>query len=433
MNCRFNTAIPADNQCRGLWTSDTSDSDSWYDCTGGQYELSTPRKNMHTTPIPLTHESILQSPPVHKKRFVPAPTPNVPDDTVTAHHLNDVRNVCIVAANEKLGKYFGVDVTERLVTSIFTHTRWTDNLDDCSLRAMAASRDYHYKLIDNKQGKITKCLHELSYHMNSSEYPIRYPAWPCEGKVCKRLKKDLNSLSKDVGERWAWSDDKDGCLAQAYFGKDAPPACKDLFGLETIGNLHGHWGEMYGDILQHIYPDISLGDIETACPDAEFGPAKRWYHDERSRKPRIKRCVTPYCKSFNRDCSDVEDDLEDFSKRVGHNTDWTTDDDACREDEDYIRPQLVLGRGMIKHEEACMREICEHLNLLDKDCEHEIRFFQETLELVSGVAFNGHLCHVLGGGQLIPAVSSEIFFFLLHFVHESFQRTGHIEPYMLMV
>lgn len=111
------------------------------------------------------------------------------DNTVTAHRLNDVRNVCIITANEKLGKYYGADETERLVQIIFPNTRWTDNLDDCSPRAIAESRDYHRKLMDKKMGKTKKCLQSVL---------------SCEGKVCKRVKKDLNKLSQDVGEYWSW-------------------------------------------------------------------------------------------------------------------------------------------------------------------------------------------------------------------------------------
>lgn len=392
-----------------LWTSDTSDSDNQCEISDNEYKLSMPgERGTHVRSNLSTHKSVSQELSVHEKRFVPAPTPNPFDDTITAHHLNDVRNVCIVVANEKLGKYFSADVTEHFVASIFPHTRWTDNLDDCSPRAIIASRDYHHKLIDKKQEKTTKCLHELSYHANSSGDPMWHVVWPCEGKVCKRLKKDLNSLSGDVGERWTWSDDKNGCLAKAYFGDDAPPVCKDLLGPETIGNLYGYWGEMYGDVLRLIYPDIPMSDLETSCSDIELGPSKRWYHNDRIKKPRIRRCVSPYCKPFGRDCSDVEDDLEDFSKKVGHNTDWTTEDEVCQEDEVYVHPQFVLGRHMKNKEDACTKEICGNLGSSDKNCEHKVKFFQEMLRVVSGATFNGSFSHAIGGKQTIPAVSSAI-------------------------
>ena len=391
-----------------FWTSDSGDSDSWCEIWDGEYKLPALGKDTHVGPKPSIHNLASQGLSEHEKRFVPAPTPNPVDDTITAHHLNDVRNVCIVVANEKLGKYFGADVTEHLVTSIFPLTRWTDNLDDCSPRAVIVSRDYHHKLIDKKQGKTTKCLHELSYHGNFSGDPMWHVVWPCEGKVCKRLKKDLNSLSRDVGERWAWSDDKDGCLAQAYFGEDAPPVCKDLLGPETIGNLYGYWGEIYGDILRRMYPDIPLSDLESSCSDAELGPSKRWYHNDRIEKPRIRRCVNPYCTPFGRDCSDVEDDLEDFSHKVGHNTDWTTEDEVCQEDEVHMHPHFVLRRHMKIKEDACIKEICEDLVFSNKTCEHKVKFFQEMLQVVSGATINGSFCHAIGGKQTIPVVSSAI-------------------------
>jgi hypothetical protein len=241
----------------------------------------------------------------------------------TGHRWNDIRKVCITTANEKLGKYWGASDTEDLVQELFPGTSWTANLDDCSPQAISESRAYHHKLIDKKQDKEKKCV------VN------------CEGKTCKRVKKELNKLSKDVGENWSWTDDEGLCarLSNITFGSDGPMADKCVMGRNAINKLSAHWGDARRNILGDIFPKIhiylseSSSESEGDCRDFTYDQAARtWFRDHRAKGKRVQRCVSPYCKPFNADCSDVEDLLEEVSKNLGHAIDWTTDDDACPKD-----------------------------------------------------------------------------------------------------
>ncbi|KAF1977559.1 hypothetical protein BU23DRAFT_550856 [Bimuria novae-zelandiae CBS 107.79] len=279
------------------WTTDTDDCEAW------------PYKHARATP----GRSV--------RRWIPAPI----DNTVTAHRLNDVRNVCIITANEKLGKYFGADETEELVKRIFPKTHWTSNLDDCSPKAISESQDYHHKLIDKKQHKKKRCLQSLTplIHSNIIETTSNgTQLWvlPCEGKACKRLKKDLNKLSNDVGEHWTWTDDEGSC-----------DACKDFLGTKTLVKLQEYWGEGWLKTLKEIFPGVPLIDADTSCDEEEeLEPLKKWYNDHH--RELGARCVKPYCVPYEADCSDVEDQLEAYSKKIGQIYDWTTDDDVCPED-----------------------------------------------------------------------------------------------------
>lgn len=303
------------------WTTDTDDATpSNVPC----------KYTMHATP---------SGKPAPQKRIVP-PTQSI-DNTVTSHRLNDVRNVCLTTATEKLGKYFGPDVTERLVSLVWRSTRWTSNLDDCSPRAITESQDYHHKLIDNDKRKTKHCLEELS-PLVDPEFNSTDIKKPCQGKTCRRLKKDLNTISKDIGEHWEWTDDDDYCPYALGFNTDSdfPTICRELVGDDTADRLRRYWGEDYQVTLEEIYPDaifnIGLSDV-TDCEDEKYSKAaKTWIHDHRVGGKRKRRCVEPYCRPYyNADCSDVEDDLETVSKAIGHHTDWTTDDDACPKDTIY--------------------------------------------------------------------------------------------------
>lgn len=237
------------------------------------------------------------------------------------HSYNDVRKVCIITANEKLGKYWGANVTEELMPQLFPGVSWTDNLDDCSPQAIAASRAYHYKLIDKKQKKQKQCV------VN------------CHGKSCKGVKKELNKLSKDVGENWDWTDDEKTCAQYTSFGPDGPKASKCLMGEDAINRLWTYWGER-SDIMDQVFPGIDWRS-DLTCDLAYDNAAKTWFDNHRLGQKRVRRCVEPYCKPFNADCSDVEDQLEKVSKNLGQVIDWTSDDDACLADESYNATQVT--------------------------------------------------------------------------------------------
>ena len=344
-------------------------------------------------------ESNSQGHGVREKRF--APTQAAADNTLTAHYLNDVRNVCITTANEKLGKYFGAGATEKLVKIIFPNTRWVERLDDCSPQAIAQSRAYHHKLIDKTQKKDKKCIRQLSSSepfdsVDTEDDDSRPGSFTCEGKACKRLKKDLNNLSKDVGENWEWTDDEETCLGADTSFSEHPVICEALLGKKTVDKLRRYWGANYKQILRDIYPDIFTSELESECSGDEMPYAKRWLHAHRVQGKRIRRCVSPYCQPFGADCSDVEDKLEDVSKKVGHNTDWTTDDDACPESTPYTLDQLAVNKyaageayeqdKAYEPEKAeCIEMLCELSERPEGVCVSESNFFLQELEKTFGV------------------------------------------------
>lgn len=115
-------------------------------------------------------------------------------NTTVVERARDVRNVCVIQANEKLGKYWGENMTEQLVEQIFPDVKWVSDPEDCEPLAVTASRNYHHKLIDTSQDKKRFCV------------------FNCEGKTCKKVKNELNKLSKDVGKHWSWTDDEKSTL-----------------------------------------------------------------------------------------------------------------------------------------------------------------------------------------------------------------------------
>lgn len=329
------------------------------------------------------------------KRF--APTQPAADNTLTAHHLNDVRNVCITTANEKLGKYFGAGVTERLVHRVFPNTRWVEKLDDCSPQAITESRAYHHKLIDKKRKKVKKCIHQL-YDPEDAEEDAEesynfLPILPCEGKACKRLKKDLNNLSKDIGENWAWTDDEETCQGHRISFSEDPTICEAFLGTKTVNKLYGYWGEKYNDILQDIYPDILASGLDSECSDDDMPYARLWLHAHRVEGKRTRRCVSPYCHPFGADCSDVEDDLENLSKKFGRNTDWTTDDDACPEGTVYTLKQLAVDERVAgeadgtdeSEEDECIEVLCKLAGIPESVCGTQVELYLRELEMNLGV------------------------------------------------
>jgi hypothetical protein len=249
----------------------------------------------------------------------------------TGHRWNDIRKVCITTANEKLGKYWGVSDTEDIIEELFPRTSWTANLDDCSPQAISESRSYHRKLIDKNQKKEKKCV------VN------------CDGKTCKRVKKELNKLSKDVGENWSWTDDEKVCATSSNitFGSDGPTANICVLGRNAINKLSTYWGDARDEILDDLFSDFETRFTvsDGSCSDFAYDQAARkWFKDHRPKGKRVQRCVSPYCEPFNADCSDVEDQLEEVSKNVGHAIDWTTDDDACPKDAVYSVSNAALNR-----------------------------------------------------------------------------------------
>lgn len=247
---------------------------------------------------------------VGHKHSVLAPRQDVNVSVGTNHRWNDVRKVCVTTANEKLGKYWGAKRTEEWIPQIFPHVRWTEELDDCSPQAIAESRAYHHTLIDNKQHKEKKCV----VH--------------CQGKTCKRVKKELNKLSKDVGENWSWTDDEKVCTSNVTFGSEGPIVSRCVMGEDAINKLWKTWGAAHGNIMKAIFPGTKWASDDECNLPYDIA-AKNWLNGRPRIGKRVQRCVTPYCEPFDADCSDVEDELEEVSKNLGVHFDWTTDDDAC--------------------------------------------------------------------------------------------------------
>ncbi|KAJ4360676.1 uncharacterized protein N0V89_001243 [Didymosphaeria variabile] len=266
------------------------------------------------------------------------------------HRWNDIRKVCITTANEKLGKYWGANETEERVRELFSGVRWTTNLDDCSPQAIAESRAYHRKLIDKKQHKEKKCV------------------VGCQGKACKRVKKELNMLSTDVGQNWSWTDDEKVCTSNVTFGSQGPEVSRCVVGENAIRKLFTYWGDVHDDVMREIYPNIDWTTDEE-CDLPYDMAARKWLRDHRVKGKRPQRCVNPYCKPFEADCSDVEDQLEEISKNLGHEIDWTTDDDAC--------PKVAPDVFVAYPSEVCMLENCRIHNLSNDECEEAAELAEE--------------------------------------------------------
>ncbi|KAL5387904.1 hypothetical protein DPSP01_003303 [Paraphaeosphaeria sporulosa] len=278
---------------------------------------------------------------VEPKHSTLAPRQDVNVSVGTDHRWNDVRKVCITTANEKLGKYWGANQTEEWIPQIFSRVTWTENLDDCSPQAIAESRAYHHKLIDKKQKKEKKCV------------------VGCQGKTCKRVKKELNKLSNDVGEIWSWTDDEKVCASNITFGPEGPKVDRCIMGENAINRLWGSWGNAHSDMMNEIFPGTIWTDDECNLPYDLA--AKKWFNDRHVKERRVQRCVKPYCQPFNADCSDVEDQLEEVSKNLGRAFDWTTDDDACPEDGVRNTDQVALNRiGFIESSEE-EPDLCKSL------------------------------------------------------------------------
>lgn len=240
----------------------------------------------------------------------------------TNHSYNDVRKVCITTANEKLGKYWGAIETEQWMPQLFPRVSWTDNPDDCTPQAIAASKAYHHKLIDKKQHKEKQCVVS------------------CAGKTCKRVKKELNKLSKDVGENWSWTDDEHICQRYTNFGPKGPKASRCLMGEAAVDRLWKYWSDD-SRIMDQVFPGLDWRS-DLTCDFTYDNAARTWFNQHRVAGKRIQRCVENYCKPFNADCSDVEDQLERISKNLGQNIDWTTDDDVCLAGSVRNAPQSAL-------------------------------------------------------------------------------------------
>ncbi|KAJ4295109.1 hypothetical protein N0V90_007118 [Kalmusia sp. IMI 367209] len=262
-------------------------------------------------------------------------------NNTTAKRNNDVRNVCVIQANEKLGKYWGADATERIVEHIFPDVRWTSDSDECSPQAISESKNYHHKLIDNKQGKEKYCV------------------FNCEGKTCKRVKNELNKLSKDVGKNWSWTDDEKVCGKAIDFGEDGPLGCSK----DASARLGKYWGSEVKSELEAIFSD-RFTDNDDVCSAEYVNAAKKYFHDHTVKLG--KRCVSPHCKPFNADCSDVEDELEKVSKDVGLNIDWTTDDDACPPfwKREGNSTRLNKRKEILK----CAKPHCQEYHYSDDEC-----------------------------------------------------------------
>ncbi|KAL1600446.1 hypothetical protein SLS60_006832 [Paraconiothyrium brasiliense] len=281
----------------------------------------------------------------------------------TGHRWNDIRKVCITTANEKLGKYWGDNETEELVREYFPGVRWTADLDDCSPPAISESRAYHRKLIDKKQHKLKKCV------VN------------CQGKACKRVKKELNKLSKDVGENWSWTDDEKVCASNVTFGPQGPEVSRCVMGENATRKLFAYWGDAHDYIMREIFPDIDLTTDEE-CDLPYDTAARRWLRDRRVGGKRPQRCVNPYCKPFQADCSDVEDQLEEVSKNLGHEIDWTTDDDACPKGQEYPVNYSAYPS------DVCMLGYCRTHNLSNDECEEVAELAEEVSYAYYGTRIN---------------------------------------------
>ncbi|KAL5446609.1 hypothetical protein PMIN07_001456 [Paraphaeosphaeria minitans] len=296
----------------------------------------------------------------------------------TDHRWNDIRKVCITTANEKLGKYWGANETEARVPKIFPKVFWTEELDDCSPQAIAESRAYHHKLIDKKQRKEKKCV------------------VGCHGKTCKRVKKELNKLSQDVGENWSWTDDEKVCASNITFGPEGPKVDRCIMGENAINKLWEYWGNARGEVMDDVFPGIIWTDDECNLLPYDIA-AKKWFNDRRIKGKRIQRCVTPYCKPFNADCSDVEDQLEEVSKNLGRPFDWTTDDDACPKNAVYPANHVLVNRGEPYSPEYCILAFCQLFGYSTEECAGDLDLFEDVLFEQSGarikLTVNGLACH----------------------------------------
>lgn len=304
---------------------------------------------------------------------------NPPVAGSTGHRWNDIRKVCITTANEKLGKYWGAEATEEMVRVIFPDVLWTENLDDCSPQAIAGSRAYHHKLIDNKQEKEKKCV------------------TGCLGKTCKRLKKELNNLSKDVGQNWSWTDDEVLCAGSDPSATDTPFITTCHLNKNAINRLSAYWGEARDNIIQEIFPFVELALDDDACDLNDTDYAKNRFRYQLGKRKRERRCVKPYCEPFQADCSDVEDQLEEVSKNIGYKFDWTTDDDTCEKDAIHPMKYVPLEVHTSQGSEFCMPKSCATPGLSLDGCWWEARVREGIYSELTGVnikySIDGPACH----------------------------------------
>lgn len=215
----------------------------------------------------------------------------------TSAAKRDVRNVCSLEAHRELGKYWGnMDDTESLLNAIFPDSYFTDGESECESDAIKRSRDYYHKLIPKKKTK--KCV-----------LPYCQPV--IHGAKCRKVKKALEKVSKDVGKHYDWTSDNEAC---------------------------GEWAQWAGN------------------------------HTSVARAQKPKDCIKAFCDPIiPMDCSDAEDLFEELFREEGVDMDWTTDDDVCRDFKARAAKATILDkRGRPK---VCIKPVCNFLDANGKDCE----------------------------------------------------------------
>lgn len=119
------------------------------------------------------------------------------------------------------------------------------------------------------------------------------------------------------------------CVKPLEFGPEGPhDVSQCVLGQKAYTRLQSFWGRKFDETLNHALPGVHRAGNTNCDPTYDRG-VKKWFHEHKVSGKRPMQCVKPYCNPFNADCSDVEDDLEEISKNIGREIDWTTDDDAC--------------------------------------------------------------------------------------------------------
>lgn len=260
---------------------------------------------------------------LHAERGLGKPEPADNETTYAPHH--DVRKVCIISANEKLGKYWGAQETERKVKEdIFPDIPWVSDTDDCSPLAMQATRDYYHKLIDKKKKKVKQCV---------TPYCRPY------GVACKGVEDALGSLSKDLGKRLDWTSDSDVCgepidrrSDDTMVPEPQPDKCGKVCWGRATKSLVKFWPDDQQWLrfnVEEAFPNVPFTDNESACEPEVIKKTQACYRGQ-TPKVTVKTCIFPWCRRTRlRNCSRLLKMMRGVTEDLGLNMDWVTTGEEC--------------------------------------------------------------------------------------------------------
>jgi hypothetical protein len=135
------------------------------------------------------------------------------------------------------------------------------------------------------------------------------------GFDCQKLRKEIKKIYPGV-------DEEPKRVATALHDQPRFAMCTHE-AMELLIPFYGERGA--SDMLKDLITDVEWTENDEICS----GKSNKTVHSPR--RFRERRCITPFCESAGPsvDCSDMEDNFEQYFKFVGFEVDWTTSDDEC--------------------------------------------------------------------------------------------------------